>query len=192
MPVIQVTLISGYDDAAKQRLCERLTDAAMAVIDAPADAVTVAITDVAPAGYMRGRTPKTPGAALRPPADVALEFLEAQGKRDLDRARALCAQGFEMVFPGADPFTSFDDLIAWSGPRYRSISKTIDRVEEALQGGSVAVFVTGMLHGVLPDGERFEGIRFIDRFQVRGGLIERQEVWNDLTDVLGPLGASKG
>lgn len=76
MPVVQVTLIEGYSEDARRQLCERLTDATMAVIEAPADAVTVFINEVAPAGYMRGRTGKTPGRAHRPAADVALEFLD--------------------------------------------------------------------------------------------------------------------
>ena len=74
MPVIQVTLIEGYDAATRQDLCRRLTDAAMATIQAPAEAVTVAIHEVAAAGYMRGRGSQDagsgPGAAGRDRAEV--------------------------------------------------------------------------------------------------------------------------
>jgi hypothetical protein len=35
------------------------------------------------------------------------------------------------------------------------------------------------------DGTAFSGIRFIDRFEVAGGLIRRQDVWNDLAEVAG-------
>lgn len=182
MPVINVTLIAGYDDATRQRLCERLTDAAMATIAAPADAVTVCITEVQTASYMRGRTAKVPGPAVVPPAELCLEFLEAQGKRELDRAKNMISDGFEMVFPGTVRFTRFEDLMAWAAPRYRSIAKTIERVDEAPLGKVVAVYVTGMLHGEKPDGTPFEGIRFIDRFEVKAGKICRQDVWNDLAE----------
>ena len=186
MPVIQVTLIEGYDAATRQRLCERLTDAAMATITAPADAVTVFITEVASAGYMRGRTGKVPGLAPRPPAEVCVEFLKLLEARDLGAARGLIADGFEMTFPGGVNFTSFEDLLAWAAPRYRKIAKSIERVEEAPLGETVAVYITGTLHGERPDGATFNGVRFVDRFTVRSGLIERQEVWNDM----GELGLS--
>ena len=184
MPVINVTLIEGYDDATRQRLCERLTDAAMATIQAPAEAVTVFINEVKPASYMRGREAKTPGPAPRPPAELCLEFLGLQGSRKLDEARAMCAPGFEMVFPGPARFSEFEDLIAWAAPRYRSVAKKIESVEEAPMGERVAVWITGTLHGVRLDGSDFDGIRFVDRFEVAGGKITRQDVWNDLAESL--------
>ena len=189
MPVINVTLIAGYDDATRQRLCERLTDAAMASIQAPADAVTVFINEVQPSSYMRGRTPKAPGPAPVPPAQLCLDFLDALGARDLERATAMIAEGFEMTFPGPARFTAFAELMAWAAPRYRSIAKKIERVEEAPTGETVGVYVTGTLHGEKPDGSPFEGIRFIDRFEVRAGKITRQEVWNDMAEA-GVTGAA--
>lgn len=186
MPVIQVTLIEGYEEATRQRLCERLTDAAMATIQAPADAVTVAITEVAPAGYMRGRTPKTPGVPVPPPAALCLEFLAALEARELDQAREMIVPDFQMTFPGGVAFATFEDLLAWARPRYQRISKSIERVEEAPLGEKVAVYVSGTLQGVQPDGTPFEGVRFIDRFETRAGAISRQEVWNDM----GELGLS--
>ena len=182
MPVINVTLIAGYDDATRQRLCQRLTDAVMATIAAPADAVTVCITEVQPSGYMRGREPKEPGPAVVPPAELCLDFLNAQGSRELERAMRMISDDFEMVFPGPVRFTRFEDLMVWAAPRYRAIAKTIDRIDEAPLGEVVAVYVTGTLHGEKPDGTPFEGIRFIDRFEVKAGKILKQDVWNDLAE----------
>ena len=182
MPVIAVTLIEGYDAATRQRLCERLTDAAMATIDAPAEAVTVFINEGAPAGYMRGRAPKTPGPAPTPPAELCLEFLAALEARELDCARGLTGQGFRMAFPGPVVFDDFAALLDWAAPRYRRIAKAIERVEESPLGETVAVYVSGTLHGERPDGTAFEGIRFIDRFEVRAGKIVSQDVWNDLAE----------
>ena len=184
MPVIQVTLIEGYDAVTRQHLCERLTDAAMATIEAPAEAVTVFINEVAAAGYMRGRVGKTPGASVPPPARTCLDFLDAVGARDLKRASAMTGAEFRMVFPGGQVFTEFDALLAWAAGRYRSIAKTIDRVEEAPLGERVAVYISGTLSGERPDGAEFKDIRFMDRFEVKSGLILRQEVWNDLAENL--------
>lgn len=184
MPVITITLIRGYPDAVKTRLCEKLTDAAMAVIAASAEGVTVMVNEVEPAGYMRGRQPKVPGAAPQPPAELCLDFLAAMGARELDRATAMTAEGFAMIFPGGQEFTNWDGLLAWAAPRYCSIAKRIDRVEEAPLGETVAVYISGTLAGERPDGTPFEGIRFIDRFETRAGKILRQEVWNDMGESL--------
>ena len=35
-----------------------------------------------------------------------------------------------------------------------------------------------------PGDQVFEGIRFVDRFEVAGGRITRQDVWNDLAESL--------
>ncbi|HEY9568936.1 MAG TPA: tautomerase family protein [Thalassobaculum sp.] len=63
MPVVQVTLMEGYDDATKRALAERLTDAVTATIDAPLDGVTVIVNEVPAANYMRGRRSRVPGSA---------------------------------------------------------------------------------------------------------------------------------
>ena len=44
-------------------------------------------------------------------------------------------------------------------------------------------YVLGTLFGEWLDGTAFEGIRFIDRFQLSEGLIVRQDVWNDMGEV---------
>lgn len=183
MPVIQVTLIEGYDAETRRRLCERLTDAAMATIQAPAEACTVFINEVAPAAYMRGRTSKTPGAAVLPPAQTCLDFLAELEARDLESARKRIGADFEMTFPGGVRFTTFDDLLAWARPRYRKIAKRIERVEEAPMGETVSVYISGTLYGERPDGTAFADVRFMDRFEMRAGLITRQDVWNDMGEV---------
>jgi hypothetical protein len=45
--------------------------------------------------------------------------------------------------------------------------------------GTRVVYIRGTLHGQWPDGTDFAGIHFIDRFELRDGLIRRQNVWND-------------
>ena len=112
-------------------------------------------------------------------ASLALAFLDAMGARRLEEATAMTAPGFAMVFPGGKVFSDWPALLAWAAPRYRSIAKTIERVEEA----PGAVYVSGTLHGERPDGTPFADVRFIDRFEVAGGKILRQEVWNDLGEL---------
>lgn len=115
---------------------------------------------------------------MNTPADIALAFLRALESRDLPAAGALLAPGAVMEFPGGARFTALADLIAWSRPRYASVAKTVEAVETL---GAV-VYARGTLHGVWPDGAAFAGIRFIDRFEIAGGLIVAQQVWNDIAE----------
>lgn len=109
-------------------------------------------------------------------------FLAAMAARDLATAEAMLAPGFRMVFPGGHAMTRLADLVAWAKSRYRSVAKDIERVETAPGAGTTTVFVTGTLFGEWPDGSRFEGIRFIDRFVLGSEGIVEQEVWNDLAE----------
>jgi len=116
------------------------------------------------------------------PSETCRHFLDALGARDVDRARRMTSDDFTMIFPGPVRFTDFSDLIEWAKPRYRSIAKEIDRIEECAIGEAAIVYVSGRLNGERPDGAPFTHIRFIDRFELRAGLIVRQDVWNDLSE----------
>ncbi|MDN2567200.1 nuclear transport factor 2 family protein [Aquibium sp. A9E412] len=182
MPVIRVTLIEGYEDATLQRLAARLTDAVGATIAAPLDGITVAIEEVRPAGYMRGRRPRTPGAPAAGPAETVRAFLDAVQARDLDAARAWLADGFVMTFPGGHRFTALEELVAWSRSRYRFVRKSYERIEESVGAAGPVVFCQGTLAGEWPDGTPFDGIRFIDRFALVDGRLAEQQVWNDMAE----------
>ena len=183
MPVVTVTLIEGYDEATRRRLGEALTDAVRASIAAPLEGVTVVLDEVAPGNYLRGRAPRRPGPPLPDPAETVRGFLAALEARDLERARAFLAEDFEMTFPGETRFTRLEDLVVWARDRYRSVTKTIEAMETLPAAEGVTVYCRGRLAGQWPDGSPFEGIRFIDRFELAEGKLRRQEVWNDLAEV---------
>lgn len=185
MPVIEIHVIAGYDGAEKSRLCEALTDAALTVVPATPEAVTVLVHEVPAAGYMRGRQSRQPAPARRDPIEIVRSYLSAMEARDLDTARACLGAGFTMQFPGAEPMHMLEDLIAWSKPRYRSVSKTYAGFDLAVQSGRMVVYARGTLQGEWLDGTEFEGIRFIDRFEIEGDEIVLQEVWNDMGEVRG-------
>lgn len=183
MPVIELHVIEGYSDADKTRLCAALTDAVRMVVPVDPDAVTVMINERRVHEYMRGRTHRTPAAASQDPTDIIRAYLAAMEARDLDAARALLAPGFSMTFPGTAPMAALEDLIAWSKPRYQYVAKTYDGFDAMLgQGGAAIVYCRGTLAGKWPDGTAFDGIRFIDRFELVAGRITRQDVWNDIAE----------
>jgi ketosteroid isomerase-like protein len=107
------------------------------------------------------------------------DYLAAMEARDLPRAQAMLAPGFAMVFPGDVRMTSLAQVLDWAAPRYRWVKKRFDRFDAA---GDV-VYCIGTLYGEWPDGSVFEGIRFIDRFEVRDGKLAQQDVWNDMGEL---------
>ena len=183
MPLIECTLIKGYDEDTRRVLAERVTDAACSTIGAASDFVTVTINEVESANYMRGRTRRTPASAPQQPDAIIKAFLAAMEQRDLATAQSFLADGFTMVFPGNARFTTLEELIAWARERYQSVSKTFEAFDVSYQGLDAVVHCHGTLAGLWLDGSPFSGIRFIDRFTLSQGRITSQKVWNDLAEM---------
>ncbi len=108
------------------------------------------------------------------------DYLAAMEARDLDRAQRLLAPGFTMEFPGPVRMSSLDQLLAWAKPRYRFARKTYERYDTCASEDTTVVYCFGTLSGEWQDGTPFSGIRFIDRFTLRAGLLLDQTVWNDM------------
>ena len=181
MPVLEVHLLEGYSPEERRRLAESLTDATRMVVPAPAEAITVILHEMSGDNYYRGRTTRQGAAALPDPCANVLSFLESLGSREFEKAKLHLADGFSMHFPGAEPMFDLHEFVEWSKPRYSSIEKHIEGTEAfGSPDGITVVYCRGTLSGVWVDGSSFDGIRFIDRFELVGGRIQRQEVWNDL------------
>jgi ketosteroid isomerase-like protein len=183
MPVISVTLLPGYTPEAKARLVSHLSAAARSVVPA-SEAGTIVFVHEASTFRRDGRVLTGGGgaAALPDAGEVVRTFLDAVGRRDFDAARQGLAPDFEMVFPGGGVMRDLAELPAWAATRYLSVSKHYERFEQAWQGDQTVVFCSGTLQGRWLDGTAFEGVRFVDRFELAGGRIHRQEVWNDLAE----------
>lgn len=134
----------------------------------------------------RGGAPEGPeGEAVA----LVRRFLAAMEARDLAAARACMAEGAAMNFPGGARMARLEDLLAWARPRYRRVAKSYEGFEALDGAGGQVVWCRGTLSGEWPDGAPFAGIRFIDRFEVRAGLIRRQDVWNDMGEAMAGRGA---
>jgi len=182
MPIINVTLIEGYSSEARVRLSQRLTNATTSVIKAPADLVTVVVNEVGSVNYVRGGVNRTPGPAEPIGAEIVQAYLKAMELRDLNAASRYLGEKFVMTFPGAVTFSTLQQLVDWSRSRYRSIAKSYEQFDESYSASGTVVYCYGTLHGEWLDGSAFEGIRFIDRFEIIDGLIQSQQVWNDLAE----------
>jgi hypothetical protein len=124
----------------------------------------------------------SPGASPdASPRAIVESFLRSLEARDLAAAAALLRPGARMTFPGGNVFHRLEDLVAWSGPRYRFVRKRFDRFDEIdLGGGRAIVYCLGTLSGEWPDGRPLAGVRYVDRFEIEAGWIVDQQVWNDL------------
>ncbi|MGB3246054.1 MAG: tautomerase, partial [Sulfitobacter sp.] len=81
------------------------------------------------------------------------------------------------------PMRTLKELIDWPAQRYRFVRKTYETFDTSQGSTAAVVHCHGTLHGEWPDGTAFAGIRFIDRFEIAGGKITRQDVWNDIAEV---------
>lgn len=110
-------------------------------------------------------------------------YLGALEARNIDVAQGCLADKVTVTGPGGRPAGSVLDIVANSSRRYRRIGKHITRFDAMpTVDGGVIVYCIGTLHGEWLDGRAFSDIRFIDRFELRGGLITLQEVWNDAAE----------
>lgn len=122
-------------------------------------------------------SPHAPAAARQ-----AVAFLDAVERRALDEAAAYLAPGFTMVFPGPSRPADLGAMVEGARRRYRRVAKLIEGVDVCERDGAWVVYVRGTLQGENLHGVPFEGVRFVDRFEVAGGLLTRQDVWNDLAE----------
>lgn len=183
MPIVEAHILQGYSPTEKSRLTSALTDAIRFVVPAPDEAITVMLHEYPSEAYARGGQHREPAPALPDPAQIVRDYLSAMEVRDLDTAQGMLGDGFQMVFPATQPMTQLSELIEWSKGRYRFVKKTYDGFDAMHSGGVAVVYARGTLHGEWMDGTPFEGIRFIDRFEISGGKIVRQDVWNDMAEV---------
>lgn len=179
MPVISITMLPGYSNEVESRLVGRVATAARSVVASPAAGTTVFVNHAQT--YQRDGKVLSGGAPARADASQLVHrFLDHMQERDLPAAARLLAPGFTMRFPGSPVMHRLEELVAFSRQRYRSVAKTYERFDESWTDEGAVVVCFGTLHGQWLDGSAFEGIRFIDRFEVAQDLIVRQDVWNDL------------
>jgi hypothetical protein len=110
------------------------------------------------------------------------KFLRFMEDRDLESANAMLAPGARITFPGNRVFGSQAEMVAASRGRYQWVKKTFDQVDVLTEEETFVVYIMGTLYGVNHYSVEFSGIRYVDRFVIRDGLITQQDVWNDLTE----------
>ena len=114
--------------------------------------------------------------------NLVQQFLRFMEARDLESADAMLAPKARITFPGNRVFGTQAEMVQASRDRYQWVKKTFNQVDVFTENTTFVVYIIGTLHGVNRHGIAFSGIRYVDRFVVKDGLITQQDVWNDLAE----------
>jgi len=181
MPTLHVNILKGYTDEDKEHLTEALVSTVAGILNAPGDGVVVWLHESSPSEYRRGHhLRKIRVSAPIHPAEMVKKYLAAMEARNIEKAKSFLAPEFHMTFPGGVTFHTLEDLVNWSKTRYRFVKKTFHSTNTSYGAEFISVTCSGVLSGEWPNGEEFHGVRFIDQFQIKDGLLVEQSVWNDL------------
>lgn len=126
----------------------------------------------------------------RDPIRIVDDYLQLCEDRRLDEAATYLAEGARLVFPGRRVFADLASMVEHGAGRYEGLRKNrTDFVTGTRHGDGATVCISsGTLEGRTLDGATFSGIRYVDMFVLKDGLICEQQVWNDLAEegVTGP------
>jgi len=120
-------------------------------------------------------------AAQSAAAQIVDEFLRLAMIPDPEAASRFVSPDLRITFTGGIRMRTPADCTAFNAKRYAWVKKAVERTD-VVAGGSAeetVVYSLGTLYGAWPDGEPFEGNRYVDRFVIRDGLIVQHDVWND-------------
>jgi hypothetical protein len=123
---------------------------------------------------------------MNPAAKIVEDYLRVLMIPDPQAARRYCAPEMEIRFTGNRPMRDPAECAAFNRGRYKWVKKAFGPTHVA-EGGTeeeTVVYQTGTLYGEWPDGTKFEGNRYVDRYVVRRGKIAVMEVWNDSAEWL--------
>ncbi len=124
--------------------------------------------------------------------DTVKAFLDALGRRDLEAANGYLGNGFRMTVTGGHVFTSPGEFAAFSKGRHKGAKKLTDTYDVIPGDDATVVYAMGSMSGTWNDGTNFEGVRYIDRFEVAHGKIVDMRVWSDMAEFRPRENASDG
>lgn len=115
------------------------------------------------------------------PKDIVEEFLRVIMIPDPEAARAFVSPELRIRFTGAREMRDPSECSAFNASRYKWVKKRFEQTDVVVGASSdeAIVYNIGTLYGEWPDGQAFEGNRYVDRYVVRQGKIVQMDVWND-------------
>jgi hypothetical protein len=118
-------------------------------------------------------------------AEVVEDYLRLSMIPDPAGASRFVAADVKITFTGKRAMREPADCTKFNTTRYKWVKKKFERTDVVLPTageqakGEVVVYGIGTLYGQWPDGQPFEGNRYVDRFVVTHGAITQMDVWND-------------
>ena len=123
-------------------------------------------------------------STLSKEAEIVRLYLEASMKPDPDTAANYVDENVVITFTGGKIFNHPSGPTSINQHRYSWVKKRLGRFDECHTDDGIVIYSLGTLYGEWPDGEAFEGNRYIDRFLIRNGKIVTMDVWNDSAERL--------
>ncbi|WP_313682819.1 nuclear transport factor 2 family protein [Pantoea sp.] len=111
--------------------------------------------------------------------EVVKKFLAASMAPDAVLAATYMHPQVSITFTGKREFPGTKGITDFNGTRYKWVKKSLGQFDWMDRGDHVVVYSNGTLYGEWPDGKPFAGNRYLDRYEVRDGLIVKMDVWND-------------
>lgn len=161
MPIVQATIIEGYDDATKARLLQGMTRVVLSVMAAKPEAVVALLNEVKPSAYARGGVSRVPGPPLPPAVEVVREYVMMLSAGDDRAARALLSEEacfIDRMGESGDPLSILTSLGALGYTDF----------DEALTDDGSVVYARGA-----------QGSDSVERFHIRGGRIVSIQSWGN-------------
>jgi hypothetical protein len=123
-------------------------------------------------------------ASLSKEAEIVRLYLEASMTPDPELAATYVDENVVITFTGGTVFNHPSGPTSINKERYSWVKKRLRRFDECKTDDGIVVYSVGTLYGEWPDGEAFEGNRYIDRFLIQNGKIMTMDVWNDSAERL--------
>jgi len=123
-----------------------------------------------------------------PPAvQLVKDFLAASMAPDPVLAATYMHPEVKITFTGRREMANAQEITAFNAARYRWVKKSLGQFDWMDRGDHAVVYSTGTLYGEWPNGRKFAGNRYLDRFEIREGKITHMAVWNDSAEwILAP------
>ncbi len=115
---------------------------------------------------------------------IVRDFLDASMKPDPIKAARYMSADVRITFTGGRQMPSASEITAFNAGRYAWVKKALGEFDWCEREDCTVVYSNGTLYGEWPDGRSFSGNRYLDRFEVKDGLIVRMDVWNDSAEWL--------
>lgn len=120
------------------------------------------------------------------PIEIVENYLQCLMAPDPVAARAFTSPDLMIHFTGGRVMHDPAQCAAFNKQRYSWVKKRFiqsDLVQNTKEGTDI-VYNIGTLYGAWLDGTLFEGNRYVDRYELRDGLIIAMDVWNDSAEWL--------